>query len=88
MYALIQDGNVIQIEVVPFPVHPNLEWIDITEVTPTPKRDWTYDGVNFIPPPPPLPPGVEPLQTEELYDMLKTKGIVSDNDRPRPRSRP
>ena len=26
-----------------------------------------------------------PLDAEELYDMLKTKGVVVDGDRPRPK---
>ncbi len=47
--------------------------------------DWLADGNAPLPtdPEPPVPPA--PLSAEELYDMVKAKGLVADADRPRPR---
>lgn len=29
--------------------------------------------------------GAKPLSAEDLYDMLESKGVVTDQDRPRPK---
>lgn len=51
------------------------------EVSAPPKdARQVWDGAKWSPSPPADPP---PLETEELYDMLKAKGVVADGDRPR-----
>ena len=42
-----------------------------------------WNGAGWDAPP---APRVKPLQTEELYDMLESKGVLTDLDRPRPKN--
>ena len=87
MEALVFDGKVVQIEARSFPVHETLQWIDIAGITPVPKVGWSHDGSEFSSPivPPEPTPRVLPLNAEELYDILKIKGVVVAADRPRPK---
>lgn len=57
MFALVFNGDVVQIEAQEFPVAPALEWVDITGIVPAPRVGWTHDGAVFAAPPaPPAPP--------------------------------
>ncbi len=66
MFALVFDAMVVQIEVKQFTVHPDLVWVDISDATPTPEVGWTYNGVDFIAPPPPP----SPLTDQEKFDKV------------------
>lgn len=48
-YALVHEGRVVQIAPDKFPVHPSLEWIDLTNVNPKPQAGWTYNGTFSAP---------------------------------------
>ena len=72
-FALIFDGKVVQIEAAKFPVSTSLEWVNITNVSPTPLVGWLYDGANFSAPIVVLPPV---LTDDEVYDrIIKTEKV-------------
>lgn len=65
MFALIQDGRVLQTGTGKFPVNPALAWADITAVNPAPQPGWWASQVNaawvFAAPMPPTPPPPNPV---------------------------
>jgi len=79
MFALTFDGKVVQIELVEFPVHSALVWVDISAEVPMPQVGWLYDGNNFTAPPlktrPPKSDG--PLLAEELATQMITDGTMT-----------
>ncbi len=78
-----QDGSYIGAFDVPEEALEDLLPTDAIEVSPAPKdarQIWQFPGWSAAP-----PPSVEPLTSEELYDMLETKGVIGANDRPRPK---
>ena len=79
MKALVFREKVVQIEADEFEVHEDLQWVDITGITPAPEVKWLYDGERFAAPPPVLSPpkSNEPLTTEELATHLINKGAIT-----------
>jgi hypothetical protein len=77
-YKLTDDG-VLKNGRLNIPNDPgNRHWLDYLS--------WLEDG-NTPDPQDRLPaPPVRPLNAEELFDMLKGKGVIDDVDRPRLRS--
>jgi hypothetical protein len=62
IYARIDSGIVAELYTPPAeftgtPIadlfHADLQWIDISAISPQPQPRWTYDGTTFAPPPPP-----------------------------------
>ena len=47
MFALIFKNQVVQLEEKPFPVAPELSWVDVKDIDPQPQTGWSYDGKNF-----------------------------------------
>ena len=45
-FALILDGQVIQVADADFPVHPDLTWVDIESVSPRPAVGWGATETN------------------------------------------
>jgi hypothetical protein len=60
MKALVFRNKIVQIGRNEFPVHKALRWIDLTGISPQPKIGWSYDGMNFSPPPPLPEPAPDP----------------------------
>lgn len=56
IYARIQNGVVFELFAPPEGVpieecfHADMDWVDITDVSPQPQPNWTYDGTNFARP--------------------------------------
>jgi hypothetical protein len=69
MKALVFDGKIVQIEGTEFPISKSLQWVDLTDIAPTPQVGWFYDGVVFTSPPPPPPPPPPPTN-DEIYDQV------------------
>lgn len=69
MKALVFKEKIVQIEETEFDVSKSLQWVDITDITPTPKVGWSYDGASFTPPPSPPPPPPPPTNNE-IYDRV------------------
>lgn len=90
-YARVEDGTVEEIinRSDTFDMsnayHPSLVWVEITGIVPIPQEGWIQTGEVFEAPSPPPLPQPSPLNAEELYAMLKAKGILLDSDRPRPK---
>jgi len=59
-YAYVNDGKVMQIlktdEDITTMFHPDLLWVDVTDLNKKPAEGWTYDGTGFAKP-------VEPEKT-------------------------
>jgi len=79
-YARIDDDAVAEIYTPPgefdnLPIeeqfHPDLTWVDLTGVSPTPEVGWSYDGTAFAPPPPP-----EPLTIKQQGEMLLRQPVT------------
>ena len=73
MHALVFNKKVIQTEAETFPVHEDLEWIDVTGIDPCPEAGWACDGTVFVPPPPPPPP---PTDAEKFEEHFRGNGDV------------
>jgi len=56
-YARIEDGNVVEFfhtaDSIEGLFHPSFVWVDVTQTEPSPGEGWTFDGEQFMPPPPP-----------------------------------
>ena len=77
MFALVFDGQVVQIETTQFDVAPTLSWVDIAGVSPAPEVGWSYDGTDFTaPPPPPPPPTNDQIYDEVIQNQRVFKGYV------------
>ena len=62
MKALVHNGEVLQIELNEFPVHPSLEWVDVQEDV---QIGWIYeDGQFYQPPALPVPVELDILSTD------------------------
>ena len=78
MKALVQDGQVRQVEEGEFPVPPPMEWIDIPGQQPV-AAGWTWNGTAFLPPqaagqnPPPPPIS----RVRQLEQALIAKGVIT-----------
>lgn len=46
------------------------------------SADWTFDGVDFTPPPEPTPPSVVPqtISDRQFFQQLAVEGIISEDD--------
>ena len=73
MHALVFDKKVIQTEAETFPVHQDLEWIDVGGIDPCPEVGWACDGTVFTPPPPPPP---LPTDVQQFDQMGKNNSVL------------
>ena len=63
LYAVVKGDVVDGITIADAPLDTDGIWVDVTNVTPPPGRDWKYiDGVFSPPPPSPI---IEPPKTDE-----------------------
>ena len=66
MHALVFDKKVIQTEAETFPVHQDLEWIDVGGIDPCPEVGWACNGGIFTAPSAPPPPPTNAEKFEEI----------------------
>lgn len=82
-YARIDGGVVMELFSTDLDItelfHPELVWIDVTDVSPAPQERWLYDGSTFAEPPPPPepPPAPEPTKAELLAQVEALLGKVN-----------
>lgn len=74
-YARIDDGIVLELFSTDLDIttlfHPDMTWIDISELEVTPAEGWTFDGSIFAEPVPPVPTVAElALQAIAKRDAL------------------
>lgn len=66
MHALIFNDKVEQLEEKPFPVHPDMIWVDVKDVEV--EKDFIYKDGQFSPPEKPEPKSVpRDIEKELLY---------------------
>ena len=77
MKALVLSGIVVQIKASQFPVAPELKWVDLKGITPSPQVGWSYDGATFMAPaPPPPPPTNDKIYDQVIQNQKVFKGYV------------
>jgi hypothetical protein len=76
-FALVLNGQVVQISPATFPTSPEMTWVDVDGISPAPEYGWAYDGSNFTAPAVPAPPSIvsyELFQNRFTADELDALG--------------
>lgn len=81
-YARIDAGSVVELFQTDSDItqmfHPDLIWIDVTDLDPQPGQQWTYDGTTFAAPIPWAPSPADTLLTNtSTRDSLLSQAALA-----------